>query len=281
MKSQAASKPTAERKLSVEEVWQLYDAQEQRLTSPVSTRMVNLAGLEPGMCVLDLATGRGEPALAAARQVRPSGRVVGIDVSQSMLAMASARAKAESITNLELMVADAHCLSSLQSAQFEAVLARWGLMYMSDPVQVLRNTRSLCKPGARLVAAVWAEPERVDYISVPCQVLAQFATVPSAASSSQPGTFRFSNLDVIVADFESAGWMIHSIEEMVVPVMQARSGDEFVHWCECFGMNRLMQGLSEDIKQSWRKAMQAKFVELRDELGHAYLGGVTRIVVAD
>ncbi len=40
--------------LSVEEVWRKYDRIEARLTAPVSERMVDLAGLQPGMRVLDL-----------------------------------------------------------------------------------------------------------------------------------------------------------------------------------------------------------------------------------
>jgi len=84
---------TAQRPLlSAEEVWQAYDAMEARLTAPLSERMLELARVGPGMRVLDLATGRGEPAIPAAHRVGPSGSVLGIDISASMLAMARLRA---------------------------------------------------------------------------------------------------------------------------------------------------------------------------------------------
>ena len=47
--------------LTPEEIWRRYDGVESRLTAPLSERMLDLAGIRPGMRVLDLATGRGEP----------------------------------------------------------------------------------------------------------------------------------------------------------------------------------------------------------------------------
>src|SRR5690349_10739164 len=101
---------------------------EARLTSPLSRRMIDRAGLRPGQRVLDLATGRGEPAVPAAQRVAPNGWVVGIDTSQAMLDMARQRAENEGVTNLELRVMDAASLKDLKTASFDAVLSRWGLM---------------------------------------------------------------------------------------------------------------------------------------------------------
>src|SRR6185295_19946206 len=81
--------------LTHEEIWRRYDAVESRLTAQLSERMLDLAGLEPGMHVLDLATGRGEPALRAARRVGPRGLVVGVDLSDALLQMAKEKADRE------------------------------------------------------------------------------------------------------------------------------------------------------------------------------------------
>ena len=71
--------------LTLEDIWRRYDAIESRLTTPLSERMLDLAGLQAGMHVLDLATGRGEPALRAAARVSSQGSVLGIDLSGAML----------------------------------------------------------------------------------------------------------------------------------------------------------------------------------------------------
>jgi SAM-dependent methyltransferase len=76
------------RVLSPEEVWKQYDRMEARLSARLSERMLGLAGVRAGMRVLDLATGRGEPAIPAAHRVGPGGSVLGVDVSAEMLAFA-------------------------------------------------------------------------------------------------------------------------------------------------------------------------------------------------
>jgi len=77
-----------------EEVWRLYDADEQRLTAALSERMLDLAGVAAGTRVLDLATGRGEPAVRAAHRVGVTGEVLGVDVAEAMLRRAQAGADA-------------------------------------------------------------------------------------------------------------------------------------------------------------------------------------------
>src|SRR5450432_3475412 len=90
--------------LSPEELWRKYDAVETRLTAPVSERMLDLAAIEPGMRVLDLATGRGEPAIRAAHRVGQGGSVLGVELSEALLRMARERAAREGLSNLDLSV---------------------------------------------------------------------------------------------------------------------------------------------------------------------------------
>src|SRR4051812_41923769 len=152
--------------LSAEEVWRRYDRMEARLTAPLSERMLDLAGLVPGMRVLDLATGRGEPAIRAARRVGPRGLVLGVELSGALLQMAREQAERQGIANLDLRVGDAESLD-LPRGQFHAATVRWGLMYMSSPVAALENARRALVAAGVLVAAFWAEPERVQYYTLP------------------------------------------------------------------------------------------------------------------
>src|SRR5260221_11333439 len=59
--------------------WKKHDAYFTRSTAAASEKMLDAAGVGPGMRVLDIATGVGEPALAAARRVGPGGVVLGTD----------------------------------------------------------------------------------------------------------------------------------------------------------------------------------------------------------
>jgi len=180
--------------LSAEEVWQTYDRMEARLTAPLTERMLDLARVGPGMRILDLATGRGEPAIPAAHRVGPSGSVVGIDISASMLAMARQRADQEGVTNLDLRAMNAASLEELPNAHFHSTLIRWGLMYMDSPVAALAGARRAMVPEGILVAAVLAEPERCSYFSLPRRVLERYRPLPPIDPAS-PGPFRYADVE--------------------------------------------------------------------------------------
>ena len=260
------------------EVWAIYDATEARLTAKLSDRMLDLARLRPGMRVLDLATGRGEPAIAAARCVAPGGSVLGVDVSAPMLAMARARADREGVSNLELRVANAESLDGVPTAYFDATLARWGLMYMGSPVAALAAARRAMVPHGVLVAAVWAEPERVPYFTLPRRVLARYRALPPEDPEA-PGTFRLADPARLQRDFARAGFAIDHAEELEVPIMEARTGPEVVAWARAFGLARLLEGLPDEIQAAWENDLVEAAEPLRRD-GLIHLGGVTRIVVA-
>jgi ubiquinone/menaquinone biosynthesis C-methylase UbiE len=264
--------------LSVEEIWRKYDADEARLSAPLSRRMLALANVQSGMRVLDLATGRGEPAIGAAHLVGNMGVVVGIDASESMLQMARERALAESIHNLTLIHSQAELIQQIPNSPFDAVLCRWGLMYMTNPVAALRVAAQHMKPGAVLVAALWAEPERVNYFSLPRNAL-KASDAPAEVDAQSPHTFRFANPKIIERDFGLAGFEISKIEELSVDVMEAKNGRELIEWVLAFGMAKLTDALSDEQRSQWKNDVVQKAQAFRT--GQFFrLGGVTRIVVA-
>lgn len=268
---------------SVAAVWRRYDADEVRLTAGVSRRMVELAGLAapasgPGQRVLDIATGRGEPAIQAARAVGPSGVVVGTDLDPELLAMARERAAREGIENLELVVADAHTLAGLPTIPFDAVLARWGLMYLDRPADALRRIRALVRPGAPLVAAMWVEPERAPALSMPRDVLGRLVSLPPR-DLTVPGTFRFADPAETRRVFADAGWRIDHAEERWTDLMEARSDDELIEWAITFGVRRDLARLDAATVDRWRSAiLQAAAAHRVD--GTYRMGGITRLLVA-
>jgi SAM-dependent methyltransferase len=262
------------------EIWRRYDADEARLSAPLSERMLALAGLRPGMRVLDLATGRGEPAVRAARQVAPGGSVLGVDVSAAMLDMARERAAREGVTNLELRVGNAESLEGVPAAHFDVALARWGLMYMDAPVSALAAARRALVPRGVLVAALLVAPERTTYYTLPRRVLERYR--PSAdpgLAPDAPGPFRYADAARFERDLTMAGFAISHAEEMDVPVMEAATDAELVAWTRAFGLGRLLDGLPDDLQRAWERDFVAAAAPLRRD-GAIRLGCVTRVVVA-
>jgi SAM-dependent methyltransferase len=263
---------------SVEEIWRRYDADEIRLSAPLSERMIELAKLKPGMHVLDLATGRGEPAIRAAHKVGPLGQVLGVDISDSMLRMARERADAEGIHNLSLIHGSAEQLPDVPTNHFDATLARWCLMYFENPMSALKAAHAAMRPNASFIAAVWAEPERVNYHTLPRTALKDLIPLPPVDVMA-PGPFYYSNADRLCTDLEAAGFKIECCEEMQIDVMEATTDAELVHWTRCFGLNRILKDQPESIQSAWESKLIESAQPLRKD-GIYRLGGISHIVSA-
>ena len=107
------------------------------------------AGLGPVQRVLDLGSGLGDVALLAARLVGPTGAVVGVDHDLTALAKARARAAEAGLRHLRFLQSD---VSALQGeAPFDAVVGRFILMFLPDPVAVRRQLLTHARPGGVLV----------------------------------------------------------------------------------------------------------------------------------
>lgn len=264
--------------LTPEEVWRRYDAIESRLTAPVSERMLDLAGVGPGQHVLDLASGRGEPALRAAHRVGPHGSVLGLEPSDPVLQMAREKATADGLANLELRVAGAEHPPDVPAGRFHAATIRWGLMYVASPLDVLATVRRALRPDGVLVLALWAEPARVPYFTLPRRVLAPFRSVPPV-DETVPGTFRYADPARLRHDLDTAGFALEHEEELDVAVMEAETAAELIAWCRVFGLTRLLDDLPEATQAAWEAALAIELERLR--VGPVIrLGGVTRLVVA-
>jgi ubiquinone/menaquinone biosynthesis C-methylase UbiE len=264
---------------SYEDIWRKYDSVEQHLSAQLSERMLELGKLRPGMHVLDLATGRGEPAIPAAMRVSPGGDVVGVDIDSSMLQIAREKANLEGASNLEFIVSDIETLDGVPSRFFDVAFARWGLMYLQRPVQALRVVRRLLAPNGMLVAAVWTDPDQASFFKLPRTALSNIVSRQLACNDG-PGTFYYSDLDRLTRDLQAAGFDVKYTEILEVDVIEVKSDDELIAWARVFGMSELLQELSGSEQSAWERELISNAEPHRTEEGNIRLGGLTRLVVA-
>ena len=78
--------------------------------SGVTEALIEYAEPRPGMQVLDLASGTGEPGISLALRVSPAGRVTAVDLSADLLELAAKRALSKNLSNFSIQQADAHQL---------------------------------------------------------------------------------------------------------------------------------------------------------------------------
>ncbi len=127
------------------------DSELERLTSQsrflgdITGHQLGLAGLRPGMRVLDVGCGAGDVSFLAARLTGPDGHITGIDRAPEAIARAQERAAEASLYNVEFVVGEAESLEL--DAPFDAIVGRLVLMYNPDASGLLRRLRRLLVRG--------------------------------------------------------------------------------------------------------------------------------------
>lgn len=111
---------------------------------PLTARLLDRAGLAPGMHVLDLGSGSGNVTMLAATAVGPRGRVVGIDNDPD--AVAQSQRLVAGLDHVEIREADVHALDGVDG-EFDAVVARTVLCHLTDPAAALRTATERVRPG--------------------------------------------------------------------------------------------------------------------------------------
>jgi SAM-dependent methyltransferase len=168
-----------------------------------STKLVELADLQPGASVLDVGGGYGEPSLTAARAVAPQGRVVCTDISPEMLAVAQERAAVARLGNVEFVTCDAEELE-FDAESFDAVLSRATLMFLPDVAGTLRRLYTFLKPGGRLASSVWGAQADVQFSAAFPVVLQELELPPPPPG--RPGAFALSDPDKLATLVGEAGF---------------------------------------------------------------------------
>ncbi|HVB80785.1 MAG TPA: methyltransferase domain-containing protein [Candidatus Binataceae bacterium] len=236
--------------------WKQWWSTFERAAQHVSDRLVELAAVREGHRVADLATGIGEPAITAARRVGTTGRVVAIDQSPGMLAVARERAASLGLGNLECRVGDIESLEADEHS-FDAAICRWGLMFVPDLDSAARGIRRALKPGASFSTAVWSTPDKAPMISLGSDAVRRIAGLPPR----EPGAldpFRLADVSILTRALERAGFGEVRIERLEV-VFEFASADEFIRFRA--GVNAPMRAMLDRCTPEMREQISRATAE--------------------
>jgi SAM-dependent methyltransferase len=185
-----------------------WKAKSASMGQPVTDALVEYAQPAPGMQVLDLASGTGEPAISIASRVGVHGHVTALDLSADLLEIATQRARARGLENFTTQQADAHSLP-FSDDHFDLGTSRFGVMFFRDPVLALHELRRVLRPGARACFLAWGPFEQPYWQSM-MGVVHRHIGGPLLQPDA-PNPFRFAAPGSLSEVLRSAGF--NAVEE--------------------------------------------------------------------
>jgi ubiquinone/menaquinone biosynthesis C-methylase UbiE len=220
--------------------WKIFEQDAQI----VNQRLVELAEIKQGDKVLDIATGIGEPAITAARKVGAKGHVMATDISAQMLKIAKQRAVSFGLQDIiEFKEIDAERIdidlqSQLQPPSFNAVLCRWGLMFVPNLTSSLKSIHKVLSPGGKVAAAVWSEPAKVPKLYAAIDFVTKEMDIPFTITDNHSSTFakiltpfNLANINILKDALVEVGFKNIHIEYLNI-VFEFASAEDYVRFAK-------------------------------------------------
>ncbi len=166
------------------------------LTQQAIEPLLDAAGIRAGVRLLDVATGPGYAAAAAARR---SARITGVDFSAAMVAEARVRHP-----GIDFQSGDAES-PDFPDASFDAVVMNFGMLHLERPEQAIREAWRVLRPGGRYAFTVWAEPPQTIGFEIVLKAIERHG-VTDAGLPPGPPFFRFSDFKECARTLAAAGF---------------------------------------------------------------------------
>jgi SAM-dependent methyltransferase len=170
--------------------WIDHQEHQDQVLRPVSDLLAAAADAKPGERVIDLGCGCGATTIDFAERVRPGGEVLGLDVSEPMLARARERASPD--LPLRFVHADA-TVHAFAPGWADLIVSRFGVMFFADPARSFANFRRGLKRKGRLVFACWREAKQNPFFVVPLREAGKHAPLLPEMGPEEPGPFALAS----------------------------------------------------------------------------------------
>jgi SAM-dependent methyltransferase len=184
---------------------QKWRKQSAAMGSDMTEAIVAAAKVAPGMRVLDIACGTGEPSITIARLLQGTGEVVGVDLSGGPLAVAGERARQHGLSNVRFQEADVHHLPFPDNS-FDRITSRLGVMFFADLPRALREMHRVLKPGGRVTLLAWGKFDQPYFATTVGTVLKMLPDVE--LSSAGKNMNKFGTAGVLAGAMHEANFVL-------------------------------------------------------------------------
>jgi SAM-dependent methyltransferase len=253
--------------------WTDHQEHQDQVLRPVSDRLITAAAPKPGDRVIDVGCGCGATTIDFAERVGPAGEVLGLDISEPMLARARERAPQSQPIRFELADATVY---DFEPNRADLVASRFGIMFFADPAKSFANLRNGLKPGGRLVFACWREPKQNPWLILPLREAGKHAPPLPETNPEDPGPFAFASEARVRRILSDAGFADIDLEpqDLALDIAAGRGLDTAVRAAMTIGpTSRILDGQSDAVRAAAtadiRKALAAHTREDGVPLGAA------------
>jgi SAM-dependent methyltransferase len=212
---------------------------------PFEELLVQAVSAAGGRVVLDVGCGAGGTTLAVARLLGASGRAIGIDISDPLIAAARARAQRAGAA-AEFIRADAQT-HAFEPAGVDMIISRFGVMFFDDSVAAFANLRRALRHGGELRALVWRGPAENPFMTTAERAAAPLLPNLPPRAPGAPGQFAFADRGRVHGILEDSGW--EGIEMRPVDVSCSFPERELVGYFTRLGpLGRVFDGADEQTR---------------------------------
>jgi SAM-dependent methyltransferase len=206
--------------------------------------------------VLDVGCGTGTTTLAVARLLGASGRCVGIDISEPMIATARARAEREGAT-ASFIRADAQTYA-IEPAGFDMIISRLGVMFFENPIRAFANLRQAARSDAELRFIAWRSAAENPFMTTAERAAAPLLPNIPARQQDGPGQFAFADQRRVSRILEESGWA--GIEIRPIDVVCTLPEKELARYvCRLGPLGRVIQDADEATRTRVLDAVRPAF----------------------
>jgi SAM-dependent methyltransferase len=265
------------------ERWVAHQARLDARLAVFGQAAIEAAAPAAGERVLDVGCGTGASTLALADRVGAGGQVLGVDISEPL--MARARALAPQDTQALFRVADASS-AELPEGMFDILFSSFGVMFFDDPTGAFAHMRRALKPCGRVAFVCWRGAAENDWVRLPMGVIKGIVPPMALPDPEARGPFSFGDRERVGRILMAAGFTDIAIApfDASVPFGEGATRDAAIDdavkmMFEVGPLSRALVDQPNDIRARASAAVRAAFVGRAGERS-VMINGATWIVTA-
>jgi len=244
---------TAQKWNSIAESWHFWIPKMRKWYASATDLMIDWAHLEHGNRVLDIAAGDCDQSFEIARKVGSKGYVLAIDVADELLKIGIKAAREAGYENIEVRVMDGGNLD-LPDNSFDAVVCRFALMYLSDPLSGLEGMNRVLRPDGRISLVVYGVNGSPEF-SLAVSVVRKYLGLPEEEAVAH----SLGEVEELQTTLEMSGFVNIQISSLDIPIRMSSSED-------CV---RYLQATSPTINDLISKLSITEKEKIWDEVGQS------------